>query len=95
MKTLLFIPLFGYLFNLSAIETEFKVIRNDTIYQFTRSKPHDCFYTGCPLKGQLVFYSSSNKEKERYVEKLHFEYPALNREMCIEILKRRDKYVNL
>lgn len=95
MKILIFIPLLGYLFNISAIDTEFKILKNDTIYQYTTNKPHDCFYIDCPLKGELIFYSSSRDKDEQYLQKFHFEYPALSKEMCTMILKKREKYINL
>lgn len=95
MKSLLFIPLLGYIFNIYPTDSEFQITKNDTIYQYTKNKPHDCFYVECPLKGELIFYSTSKDKEEQYLEKFHFQYPALTKEMCLMILKRRDKYVNL
>jgi hypothetical protein len=95
MKTLIFLPLLGYLFNTTAIDTGFKILKNDTIYEYTTSKPHECYFMDCPTKGQLVFYSSSKSETERYLQKMHFQYPALTKQMCISILKGIEKYTNL
>ena len=94
MKHLFIIPLLWHFVSLSPSGVDFKISTKDTIYQYVSRYPHHCFLSNCPSQGDIIFFSDKGAD-EKAVERLHFNYPWMNREMCEDSLRKADKLGSL